>query len=322
MHGREACFEQHGGGSLICQDFGVFALVVVGGQGERHQQRRLAGGAELGDGAGAGAGEDQIGLGEACRHVIEKRADLPPGGVSTGGGEGGVGFCEGARSGLVQDLQVRDGVEQVWEDLREHVVEHACSLASAEYEQVWGGTGRPRGEMEEVCTDRDSGDAGVAEVLRCGREVDGCRRNSLADETVGEPGHGVWLKRQGGDAGEQGCCHGWAGGIAADADDYVRLEGLEQGAGFEDGAGQVEQGAGAGGEADAFELADGDELERVAGLRDKARLKTARGAEEEELRAAGTISEGVGDGECRDDVAAGAAAGDEDADGTVTRSPG
>jgi hypothetical protein len=60
------------------------------------------------------------------------------------------------------------------------------------------------------------------------------------------------------------------------------------------------------------QLADADELQRITGLGDKARFETARGADEEHLRAA-TGLELVGNGEGGDDVAAGAAAGDEDA---------
>src|SRR3712207_7124384 len=50
---------------------GVGDLVVVGGGGERDQDRRAAGGGELGDAGRAGAGNDEVRPGEPLGNVRE-----------------------------------------------------------------------------------------------------------------------------------------------------------------------------------------------------------------------------------------------------------
>ena len=80
---------------------------------------------------------------------------------------------------------------------------------------------------------------------------------------------------------------------------------------MQDGARQIEEGADACAHADVLELAHVDELQRIAGLRDKARFESARRADEADLCAV-LVAEFVGDGEGGDDVAARAPAGDED----------
>ena len=76
--------------------------------------------------------------------------------------------------------------------------------------------------------------------------------------------------------------------------------------------GRCGKGAQAGDERDVFELADFDEAQMEAGLGDEAALHAARGADEENL---GVVAgdEFAGHGQRRNDVAAGAAAGDENA---------
>ena len=61
-------------GSGLGEDFGVFALVVVGGLGERNKEGGAAGGAEFGDGAAA-AGKDKVGGGVLGWHVVEEGFD-------------------------------------------------------------------------------------------------------------------------------------------------------------------------------------------------------------------------------------------------------
>ena len=65
-------------------------------------------------------------------------------------------------------------------------------------------------------------------------------------------------------------------------------------------------------ERDVFELADLDELEAEAGGGDHAAFEAAGSADEEDFGLV-ALDQGAGDGEGGDDVAAGAAAGDQDA---------
>ena len=141
-------------------------------------------------------------------------------------------------------------------------------------------------------------------------KVDRGGLDTLADEAVGEAGHGVGLEGHGGDFEPQGRGHRRAGGVSAHAEDDVGLEFADQLAAGKDAAGQAHQRAQAGDEGDVLELADIDEFQIEAGLGDEARLHAARGADEEHLgRVAG--DQFASHGQRRNDVASGAAAGDE-----------
>jgi hypothetical protein len=50
--------------------------VVVDREGERHEQRRGADGRDLGDGAGAGAADHQVGVGIGLRRVVDEGREL------------------------------------------------------------------------------------------------------------------------------------------------------------------------------------------------------------------------------------------------------
>jgi hypothetical protein len=93
----------------------------------------------------------------------------------------------------------------------------------------------------------------------------------------------------------------------------VRIEFADEAATGEHAVGNIEQSVKARGEGDIFQWAHVDEAETKTSRRNQARLHAARGADEENL---GMMArdELVSDGEGRDDVAAGASAGDEDAE--------
>src|ERR1700724_3841019 len=75
--------------------------------------------------------------------------------------------------------------------------------------------------------------------------------------------------------------------------------------------GQIEGGFGARGERDVLELADVDEVEADAGFGDELGFEAAGGSDEADFGAM-FVAQDAGDGEPGDDVAAGAASGDED----------
>jgi len=107
-------------------------LVVVGGLGEGDEEGGLTGGGQLGHGAGAGAAEDEVGLGEAGGHVVEIGADLPAGFVCAGFEVGLAGGLFGAGAGLVEDGEAGHVAQEREEDLRHRLVEDAGALAAAE----------------------------------------------------------------------------------------------------------------------------------------------------------------------------------------------
>ena len=165
-------------------------------------------------------------------------------------------------------------------------------------------------EREEPRADGNAGDFGVAKPLDGRGKVDRRGLNALADEAVGEAGHGVGLEGHGRNFELQGRGHRRAGGVSADAENDVGAEVANQPATGKDAAGQVHQGAQARDQGDVFELADFDEFQIETGLGDEAGLHAARGADEEEF---GCVvgSEFASHGQRRNDVASGAAAGYE-----------
>ena len=106
--------------------------------------------------------------------------------------------------------------------------------------------------------------------------------------------------------------HGRTGGVTADAEDDRGLELANEALAGGDAAGQIEECAEARGEGYIFERANVDETKVEAGLGNEANLHAARGADKQHLGRV-TIDEFVRHRERRDDVAAGAAAGNKDA---------
>lgn len=203
-------------------------------------------------------------------------------------------------------------------DLGHGLVEGLCALRSAEDEQARRRFGRFGLDAEERGADRDAGNGGVVEVACRLWKVDGCGGDEAAHEAVGEAGCGVGFEGQGGDVEEDGGEHGGSAGVAADAEDDVRFDCAQELEAAGDASGEVCEGFGAGEEAYVFELADLDEVEGEIGLGDETGLHASCGADETDLGVV-MIAEFAGDGECGDDVAAGAAAGDEDAEITHVR---
>ena len=57
---------------MLCQGFGIDALVIVGGTRERDEDRRLSCCRNLSDRACARAAHHQVGPREGCRHVFDE----------------------------------------------------------------------------------------------------------------------------------------------------------------------------------------------------------------------------------------------------------
>ena len=105
--------------------------------------------------------------------------------------------------------------------------------------------------------------------------------------------------------------HAGPAGVAAHADDYLRLELAQQAQAFHYAERQIEHGAQAGCEADIFQLTRADEVEFESGFGHQPRLQPALRADETDLGAM-RVAQFASDCECRNDVAAGSAAGYED----------
>ena len=73
----EVGFLQHHGCRCLDHLFGVAGLVIVGCGGKGDEKSRFARGGKFGDSGGSAARHDEISLGEACGHVVQKSADLP-----------------------------------------------------------------------------------------------------------------------------------------------------------------------------------------------------------------------------------------------------
>jgi hypothetical protein len=89
--------EPGGAGALEC--LGIFQLVLIGREGKRDQNGRLAGGSQLRDRSGAGTADDQVGLRKHGGHIVEKGAHLAG---EARRGELIANFLEGREASLMQ----------------------------------------------------------------------------------------------------------------------------------------------------------------------------------------------------------------------------
>ena len=116
------------------------------------------------------------------------------------------------------------------------------------------------------------GDFGIAEISQRRSKIDRGGADPLADQPVGQAGHGIRFKGQSGHAPQQCRQHRRPGSISTHTDHHLRLPAAQQPHAVQDAARQRDQGLELGGQADAVELADIDELEGIAGLRHQARF--------------------------------------------------
>src|SRR5947209_2713379 len=113
------------------------------------------------------------------------------------------------------------------------------TLAATKDQQSWRMTGISC-NGEELRPYRNADDTGVAEEMFCLLEMDSGGGDALAHNLVGKAGHIVRFKSQGGNASENGGCHGGAGGVSAHANNNIRPELADDLARMQDGERQVE----------------------------------------------------------------------------------
>jgi len=253
-----------------------------------------------------------MGATEFGRHVVNERLHLPASGIGAAGSIGLFRCLEKPRAALVQDGQPRHSFEQRSYDLRHRLIEDPSALRTTEDQQV-GRAGWRRIEAEKFGPNRDSGDFGIAKPAGgCGK-THGGGLDPLADEAIGEAGHGIGLEGHGGNLELQRGSGGGARGVSTDAQDGLGLKFAENSAAGEDRERQVGECAEAGEQGDVFELADLNKPEIEAGGRDEAAFEAARRSDEEDFGLV-AMDEFARDGQGRNDVAAGAAAGNENAE--------
>ena len=183
-------------GPCIHHDFGVAGLVVVGGGGKRNQQRGLSSGGKFGHSRRSTARHHEVGLGEPCRHVVEKRLDLParrdrlrslrrpPGWLRHDAHRSGEGSV---KSG--------DGVEQRRSRCGEGTWLKRRAPCEPPKTRSRGGQGRG-GKGEKLGAHGNARDFGIAEPLCGSGKIDGGRLHATANQPIGETGHGVGFEGQ------------------------------------------------------------------------------------------------------------------------------
>ncbi len=150
----------------------VVALVRGAAHDERHQHRGDAGRAQLADGDRAGAADDEIGLGEPARHVVDERQHL---GFDAGGGVGRGDLGLPALAALVRHARALRGIEPR-QRRRQHAVERLRAEAAADDQQRQraqprGVTRGRRRQRLDLGTHRVAGDHRQPD-RRCGRTVE------------------------------------------------------------------------------------------------------------------------------------------------------
>ena len=199
--GGQVLLLDHARGSRRLQGAGVAALVIVGGQGEGDEHRRLARRGQLGGGGGAAAAEDEVGLREARLHVVEEGEHLRlaagrvVGGrhlVARGRPRSGGRCAAGPRPGRSGSAaaSVRLMMRAPW--------------LPPKASRVRGGTCALRGELREAAAHRVARHHALAPELAARLLV---RAGGVAHEglehAVREPRLGVGLEDDGGDAEER-----------------------------------------------------------------------------------------------------------------------
>jgi hypothetical protein len=96
--GREVALLHQPAAAGIDEEAGVGGLVVVHRERERHEQRGGADGGEFGDGAGAGAADHQVGVGEGLGRVVDEGREV---GLHAGRGVVGAQFVDLLGAALV-----------------------------------------------------------------------------------------------------------------------------------------------------------------------------------------------------------------------------
>ena len=109
--GRELVGADHLGAAGLREQPGVVHLVPLG-DGERHEQRGAAGGADLGERDRAGPRDQQVARRHGAGHVVEEGDDLDVRGADARPRVGRPRLLQVARAGLVDDAERREARER------------------------------------------------------------------------------------------------------------------------------------------------------------------------------------------------------------------
>jgi hypothetical protein len=122
---------------------GVLALVVVGGEGERDEHGGAPHGADLREGGGPCASDDERGVRVGARHVVDEALHL---GVHTQLAVARLHLVAHGGAGLVHHAHLGVAQARLGERLGDGLVERTRTLRAAQHQDVGG----PRLEADRV----------------------------------------------------------------------------------------------------------------------------------------------------------------------------
>jgi hypothetical protein len=130
----ELGFFQYNGSASSLESFGIAALMIVGSKWKWNENSRFSGSCDFGDRTRSRAAQDQISPREKSRHIVDEL----------------VHFCRNARlrvrglnviivtlSGLMDDANTGNTLQQLWDCARNSFIDGARALASTKDEQGW-----------------------------------------------------------------------------------------------------------------------------------------------------------------------------------------
>ena len=194
---------------------GVAQLVAVRGCAEGDEDGGASGGGDLGGGNGAGAANDQIGLGESLGHVPDEGENLR---VDFAARIGHANRIIVALAGLVND---RDAMLLRGEQVRrvhQRAVDDEGALAASGNQQMKWFSGRARRNGEELGAYGNSRESSLRSPKPRRRAI-GCgdARRHAGEHAVGEARLRVGLEHHGWQSAQHGGQHHRPGGVSPDA---------------------------------------------------------------------------------------------------------
>src|SRR5438876_2061163 len=127
-------FLQNNRGTCALQSLSVTALMIIGCQWKRHENRRLTRGGDLRDRARARPAQNYIGAREKARHVVDELVDFD--------GNSGLrvcrlGFIVVALAGLMDNVQSGHSLQQFRQRTNHYLIDGAGALTAAKYKHGW-----------------------------------------------------------------------------------------------------------------------------------------------------------------------------------------
>ncbi len=271
-------------------------LLVAAAECSRDEHAGQADGGQFGEGTDAGAADDEVRTGEEAGHVIGElqggvaRARVP------------LRILGALTPGEMDHLRVTGKeVIQARPDCR---VDPERTLAAPGHEKGARRHGR-RPELKAAPKRQPCHLHGALHTGSRERRADRCR--ATREEAGGQPRDDVLLVEHVRHPAQASSEEGRRHGVAADAQDDVRLEGVDDREAPREGRRQDDRQGDVGEEGIAVQTLDGDRLQVEPGPRDDAFLRSAPAADQEDRRARILSAAGLRDGERRVQVTAGPA---------------